>query len=58
MRFRITFCSLFAIIFVIIFKAEFKREIGLKSPTLLGLLILGTMVIRELFINYKLTKPL
>jgi hypothetical protein len=51
MSFKITLCSLFAISFVINFRAEFRREIGLKSHAVLGLLVLGTRVIRELLID-------
>jgi hypothetical protein len=45
MVFRIAFYSLFAKTFVINLIEEFKRDIGLKSFTLLGLSILGIIVI-------------
>jgi hypothetical protein len=47
--------NLFAKSLVINFNTEFKREIGLKAPALLGLLILGTRVIREMLIACRST---
>jgi hypothetical protein len=50
-----TICNLFARIIVMSLRTQFINEIGLKSPALLGLLILGTKVMSEMFIAYKLT---
>jgi hypothetical protein len=55
--FKITNCNVLASTLVISFRTEFKREIGLKSPAVLGLLTLGTRVIIELLIACKLTSP-
>jgi hypothetical protein len=53
-----TCCNLFVKILVISFSTKLRRDIGLKSPILLGLLILGTRVMRDLLIACRLPMPL
>jgi hypothetical protein len=43
---RIISCSLLSTNFVMIFRTQFKRDMGLKSPGLLGLSIFGTRVMK------------
>jgi hypothetical protein len=41
--------SMSAISFVMILRTQFRRDMGLKSFTLIGLFVLGMRVMKELF---------